>query len=67
MPESEIKEKSPEEKGRESESKISDSGCDLEISGPGLPSMTWFKAVKGDGGEHECSSRSHSEPIMTVD
>ena len=67
MPESEIKEKSPEEKGRESESKISDSGCDSEISGLGLLSMTWFKVVKGDGGEHECSSRSCSKPVMTVD
>jgi hypothetical protein len=53
MPESEIKEQSPSKKGRESE--ISDSGCDLETSGPGLLSMTRFEAVKGNG-EHKHSS-----------
>ena len=53
MPELEIKEKLPSERGRDSE--ISESGCDLEESGPGLLSMTRFKVVKGDG-EREHSS-----------
>ena len=53
MPESEIKEKLPSKRGRDSE--ISESGCDSEKSGPGLLSMTRFKVVKGDG-EREHSS-----------
>ncbi len=57
MPELEIKEQlPPNEKGRESELKISDSGCDLEILGPGLLSITRFEAVKGDGGKRGHSS-----------
>jgi hypothetical protein len=47
MPESEIKEQLLSERGRDSE--ISESGCDLEKSGPGLLSMTRFKVVKGNG------------------
>ena len=53
MPESEIKEKLPSERGRDSE--ISESGCDSEKSGPGLLSMTRFEVVKGNG-EREHSS-----------
>jgi hypothetical protein len=47
MPELEIKEQLPSERGRDPE--ISESGCNSEKSGPGLLSMTRFKMVKGDG------------------